>query len=63
MMMGSMVNAVPAVAYGHDLPAMLEAITPNTRIIWVANPNNPTGTYKLTMFVRSSKTCRMMCCW
>ena len=44
MMMGSKVNAVPAVAYGHDLPAMLEAITPNTRIIWVANPNNPTGT-------------------
>ncbi len=30
--------------YGHDLTAMLAAITPKTRIIFVANPNNPTGT-------------------
>jgi histidinol-phosphate aminotransferase len=30
--------------YGHDLNAMLAAITPKTRIIFVANPNNPTGT-------------------
>lgn len=36
---------VPAKAgYGHDLNAMLAAITPKTRIIFVANPNNPTGT-------------------
>jgi len=36
---------VPAKAgYGHDLNAMLAAITPRTRIIFVANPNNPTGT-------------------
>jgi histidinol-phosphate aminotransferase len=35
---------VPAINYGHDLPAMLAAITPDTRIIFVANPNNPTGT-------------------
>jgi histidinol-phosphate aminotransferase len=35
---------VPASKYGHDLPAMLEAITPDTRIVFVANPNNPTGT-------------------
>ena len=35
---------VPAKSYGHDLPAMLAAITPKTRIIFVANPNNPTGT-------------------
>ena len=35
---------VPAKDYGHDLIAMLAAITPNTRIIFVANPNNPTGT-------------------
>jgi histidinol-phosphate aminotransferase len=28
----------------HDLPAMAEAITENTRLIFVCNPNNPTGT-------------------
>ena len=36
--------AVPAKDYGHNLPAMGEAITRDTRIIFVANPNNPTGT-------------------
>ena len=35
---------VPAKEYGHDLPAMGKAITPDTRIVFVANPNNPTGT-------------------
>lgn len=35
---------VPAKDYGHNLPAMKEAITPDTRIVFVANPNNPTGT-------------------
>ncbi len=35
---------VPARDYGHDLPAMLKAITPQTRVVFVANPNNPTGT-------------------
>jgi len=28
----------------HDLPAMLAAITPRTRQVFIANPNNPTGT-------------------
>ena len=36
---------VPAKDHGHDLPAMLQAITPETKIVYVANPNNPTGTY------------------
>ena len=35
---------VPAKGYGHDLDAMLAAITAKTRMIFVANPNNPTGT-------------------
>ncbi|WP_417656995.1 histidinol-phosphate transaminase [Pseudidiomarina aestuarii] len=37
--------AVPAKDYGHDLDAMLAAITPRTRMIFIANPNNPTGTF------------------
>jgi histidinol-phosphate aminotransferase len=41
---GANLITVPAKNYGHDLDAMLAAITPNTRIIFVANPNNPTGT-------------------
>ncbi len=36
---------VPARDLGHDLPAMRAAITPDTRIVFVANPNNPTGTF------------------
>jgi histidinol-phosphate aminotransferase len=43
-MAGAEVITVPAKKYGHDLPAMLRAITPKTKIIFVANPNNPTGT-------------------
>jgi histidinol-phosphate aminotransferase len=30
---------------GHDLAAMHARITPATRVIWIANPNNPTGTF------------------
>jgi len=30
---------------GHDLDAMARAITPHTRIVFIANPNNPTGTW------------------
>jgi len=36
---------VPAKSYGHDLAAMLAAITPETRVVFIANPNNPTGTF------------------
>ena len=31
--------------YGHDLAAMAAAITPATRLVYIANPNNPTGTW------------------
>ena len=41
---GAELIVVPANKLGHDLPAMLQAITPRTRVVFVANPNNPTGT-------------------
>lgn len=31
--------------YGHDLDAMCAAIVPDVRVVFVANPNNPTGTF------------------
>lgn len=36
---------VPAKDWGHDLDAMLEAVTERTSLIFIANPNNPTGTW------------------
>ncbi len=36
---------VPAHGFGHDLPAMADAITDKTRLVFLANPNNPTGTW------------------
>jgi histidinol-phosphate aminotransferase len=35
---------VPAKRLGHDLPAMAEAVGPETKAVFIANPNNPTGT-------------------
>lgn len=42
---GAKAVVVPAVNYGHDLDAMLQAVTEKTRLVFVANPNNPTGTW------------------
>lgn len=36
---------VAAKDYGHDLSAMAQVVTPKTRVIFIANPNNPTGTW------------------
>ena len=36
---------VPAINYGHDLAAMRAAMRSDTRVVWIANPNNPTGTF------------------
>jgi histidinol-phosphate aminotransferase len=38
-------TAVPLNHHVHDLPAMAAAATPKTRVVFVANPNNPTGTH------------------
>jgi histidinol-phosphate aminotransferase len=35
----------PAREYGHDLDAMFDAIDDDTRLVFIANPNNPTGTF------------------
>lgn len=42
---GAKLVTVPAKKFGHDLAAMVRAITPRTKIVFVANPNNPTGTH------------------
>jgi histidinol-phosphate aminotransferase len=36
---------IDAKNYGHDLDAMADAIVDDTRLIFIANPNNPTGTF------------------
>jgi histidinol-phosphate aminotransferase len=41
---GGRTVAVPHKHYHHDLPAMLDAVTPETRLVILCNPNNPTGT-------------------
>jgi histidinol-phosphate aminotransferase len=42
---GARGKVVPAQGFGHDLEAMLAAIDENTRVVFIANPNNPTGTW------------------
>ena len=42
--MGARGIEVPAREYGHDLDAMARAVTDQTRLVFIANPNNPTGT-------------------
>lgn len=38
-------RAVPARDWGHDLDAMAAAVDSDTRVVFIANPNNPTGTW------------------
>lgn len=55
--MGARGIEVPARDYGHDLEAVARAITTRTRLAFIANPNNPTGTfvpaYELEAFIAS----------
>lgn len=43
-LLGANLITVPAKNHGHDLRAMRAAVTPQTKVVFVANPNNPTGT-------------------
>ncbi len=49
------VREIPAIAGEHDLLTMSKMVDNTTRIVWVCNPNNPTGTYishdKLVTFI------------
>lgn len=36
---------VPETNFTADVDAILKAVTPRTKMVWLANPNNPTGTY------------------
>ena len=42
--LGAKAVVTPAKDFGHDLDAMLAAINANTKVVFIANPNNPTGT-------------------
>ncbi|MGH1461458.1 MAG: histidinol-phosphate transaminase [Neptuniibacter sp.] len=42
---GAKAVVTPAKHWGHDLDAMLASLSPKTRIVFIANPNNPTGTW------------------
>jgi histidinol-phosphate aminotransferase len=42
---GATARVAKARDYGHDLDAMAELVNEKTRVVWIANPNNPTGTW------------------
>lgn len=44
-MLGAQLKTIAAKNWGHDLDAMANAIDSNTRMVFIANPNNPTGTW------------------
>lgn len=57
LLMGAKAVEVPMPGFAHDLAAMRAAVTPRTRVVFVASPNNPTGTAnteaELIAFARS----------
>ena len=42
---GASIVMVDETDYTADVDALLAAVTPRTKVVWLANPNNPTGTY------------------
>jgi histidinol-phosphate aminotransferase len=45
MASGATILVAPETDYTADVDAMLKLVTPRTKLVWLANPNNPTGTY------------------
>ncbi|MGZ8135917.1 MAG: histidinol-phosphate transaminase [Methylococcaceae bacterium] len=59
---GATAVIAPALNYGHDLDGMLSRVTEKTRVVFIANPNNPTGTLlsqtSLEVFIKAlPETC------
>lgn len=52
-MAGAHSIAVPARDFAHDLPGMAAAVRADTRVLWIANPNNPTGSFAPAQDVRA----------
>jgi len=52
-MLGAGLKTVPAKNWGHDLDAMARAIDDKTRLVFIANPNNPTGTWNTGKEIRT----------
>jgi histidinol-phosphate aminotransferase len=52
-MLGAQLKTIAAKNWGHDLDAMADAIDVQTRIIFIANPNNPTGTWNTGKEIRA----------
>ena len=51
-MMGTRIIEIPMADWTHDLETMARAANPRTKILFVANPNNPTGTYSTAAELR-----------
>ena len=50
---GATLVEVPAVRYGTDIESVIRAVRPDTKLVFVANPNNPTGTFTPWADIRS----------
>jgi histidinol-phosphate aminotransferase len=50
---GATARVAKARDFGHDLDAMADLVTDKTRVVWIANPNNPTGTWLAAAPLRS----------